>query len=76
MKILLVLMCYIKYLSGYISYFDAGYFLSFPIGFLCLEAKGIVASTLILSFLEFAGKPGFCLPATFGFLVAFTREGM
>jgi hypothetical protein len=41
-----------------------------------LEAKGIVSSTLILSFLEFAGKPGFCLPATFDFLATFTRVGM
>jgi hypothetical protein len=40
MKILLVLMCYIKYLSGYISYFDAGYFLIFSDMLPLLGSKG------------------------------------
>jgi hypothetical protein len=63
MKILLVLMCYINHLSGYISYSDTGYWLIFfqyagNLNETRLAVKDVVSSTLILSFLEFAGKTG------------------
>jgi hypothetical protein len=76
MKLLLVLMCYIKYLSGYLSYFDAGYFLFFSDMLPLLGSKGYCGFHSHSVFLEFAGKTDFCLPAAFGFLATFTRVGM
>jgi hypothetical protein len=59
MKILLALMCYIKYLSGYISYFDDGYFLILSDMLPLLGSKGYCGFHSHSVFLRTCGKTRF-----------------
>jgi hypothetical protein len=69
MKILLVLMCYINHLSGYISYFDTGYWLMKHLGSkVCCDFHPILLS------LEFAGKTEVFLPGTWIPLLVLNEE--
>jgi hypothetical protein len=70
MKIFLVLMCYINHLSGYISYFDTGYWLIFSQYAGNLKMKRAWKQRMLCLPPSFClpynlrGKPVFCLPGS------------